>query len=98
MCFFFLFLKNKQTTNANRIIIKANRLLKRDIEIKKETVSKYVERLNKWSKELPELEEKSRQASSIRTDGNDFDSSKTVVKQAEDKMEEEEEEDEFEEV
>jgi hypothetical protein len=71
-------------------------LLKRDIEIKKETVSKYVEKLNKWSKELPELEEKSRQASSIRTDGNDFDSNQTVVEQTEDKMEEEE--DEFEEV
>jgi hypothetical protein len=49
-------------------------LLKRDIEIKKSTIDKYVTKLENWEKELPVLKENSEKAVSLRKDGNDFDS------------------------
>jgi len=49
-------------------------LLKRDIEIKKNTIDKYVTRIESWEKELPVLKENSEKAVAIRTEGHDFDS------------------------
>lgn len=49
-------------------------MLKRDIEIKKSTIDKYVTKLENWEKELPILKANSEKAVSLRTDGNDFDS------------------------
>ncbi|KAG0175614.1 hypothetical protein DFQ30_003364 [Apophysomyces sp. BC1015] len=46
--------------------------LKRDIAIKKETITKYNEQLNRWSKDLLLLEEESRKAACLRSDGQDF--------------------------
>ncbi|KAG2206167.1 hypothetical protein INT46_007162 [Mucor plumbeus] len=55
-------------------ITESNKLLKRDIEIKKSTIDKYVTKLENWEKELPVLKENSEKAVSLRKDGNDFDS------------------------
>ena len=49
-------------------------MLKRDIEIKKSTIDKYVTKIENWEKELPILKENSEKAVALRTDGHDFDS------------------------
>ncbi|KAI8641709.1 hypothetical protein BD408DRAFT_417791 [Parasitella parasitica] len=55
-------------------VIESNRLLKRDIDIKKSTIAKYVTKIEGWEKEVPVLKENSKKAVSLRTDGTDFDS------------------------
>ncbi|OAD01270.1 hypothetical protein MUCCIDRAFT_112706 [Mucor lusitanicus CBS 277.49] len=55
-------------------VTESNKLLKRDIEIKKSTIAKYVTKIENWEKELPVLKENSEKAVALRTDGHDFDS------------------------
>lgn len=55
-----------------------NTQLKRDIDIKKKTIDRYLTQLNRWEEELPALIENSRKASALRTDGTDFDSDVVV--------------------
>ncbi|CAO3634369.1 unnamed protein product [Mucor fragilis] len=55
-------------------VTESNKLLKRDIEIKKSTIDKYVTKIENWEKELPILKENSEKAVALRTDGHDFDS------------------------
>lgn len=61
--------------------------MKRDIEIKKNTIEKYVTKLETWEKELPILKENSIKALSNRNDGNDFDSDIPPVTEQESSME-----------
>lgn len=49
-------------------------MLRRDIDIKKSTIDKYVTKIENWEKELPILKENSEKAVALRTDGHDFDS------------------------
>ncbi|KAL9557707.1 hypothetical protein MBANPS3_001254 [Mucor bainieri] len=55
-------------------VTESNKLLKRDIEIKKSTIDKYVSKIENWERELPILKENSERAVALRTDGHDFDS------------------------
>ncbi|GAN05493.1 hypothetical protein MAM1_0093d04964 [Mucor ambiguus] len=55
-------------------VTESNKLLTRDIEIKKNTIDKYVTKIESWEKELPILKENSEKAVALRTDGYDFDS------------------------
>jgi hypothetical protein len=55
-------------------LLQSNKLLKRDIDIKKSTIEKYVTKIDTWEKELPILKENSKKAVALRMDGNDFDS------------------------
>jgi hypothetical protein len=55
-------------------LLQSNKLLKRDIDIKKSAIEKYVTKIETWQKELPVLKENSKKAVALRTDGNDFDS------------------------
>lgn len=54
--------------------LQSNKLLRRDIDIKKSTIEKYVAKIDTWEKELPILKENSKKAVALRTDGYDFDS------------------------
>ncbi|KAI8970851.1 hypothetical protein BDB01DRAFT_528237 [Pilobolus umbonatus] len=56
----------------------SNKLLKRDIDIKKDTIKKYVTKLDEWSEALPILITNSKDALKVRTDGYDFDSDITL--------------------
>lgn len=53
--------------------------MKRDIDIKKKTIEKYVTTLDKWEEELPALIANSKRASALRTDGTDFDSDVVIA-------------------
>ncbi|PHZ17344.1 uncharacterized protein RHIMIDRAFT_6372 [Rhizopus microsporus ATCC 52813] len=55
-----------------------NRLLKRDIEIKKRAIETYVAKLEEWDKEIPTLIEQSNRAVASRLNGYDFDSDITT--------------------
>ncbi|KAG0194774.1 hypothetical protein DFQ28_006623 [Apophysomyces sp. BC1034] len=63
---------NLNRTNFSSCAKKSIDQLKRDIAIKKETITKYNEQLNRWSKDLLLLEEESRKAACLRSDGQDF--------------------------
>ncbi|CEP19030.1 hypothetical protein [Parasitella parasitica] len=60
-------------------VTESNKLLKRDIDIKKSTIAKYATKIETWEKELPVLKENSEKAVALRTDGTDFDSDIVVV-------------------
>lgn len=48
--------------------------MKKDIDIKKSTIDKYLTKLENWEKDLPVLKENSQKALSNRNDRSDFDS------------------------
>ncbi|CAO3663534.1 unnamed protein product [Rhizopus stolonifer] len=54
-----------------------NRLLKRDIDIKKNAIAKYMDKLEEWDKNIPALIEQSSRATEGRLNGYDFDSELT---------------------
>ncbi|KAG1146358.1 hypothetical protein G6F37_001533 [Rhizopus arrhizus] len=58
-------------------IQETNRLLRRDIEIKKSAIAKYVDKLEEWDKEIPILIEQSNRVTAGRLNGYDFDSNIT---------------------
>lgn len=68
----------KALSDKEESVKETNGQLKRDIDIKKKTIDKYLTQLNKWEDELPALIDNSRKASALRTDGTDFDSDVVV--------------------
>ncbi|KAI8387020.1 hypothetical protein BD560DRAFT_383515 [Blakeslea trispora] len=96
-------IRAKALQNEDLSLNESNRLLTKDIEIKKKTISNYVTKLDAWEKELPLLQENSQKALAVRSDGFDFDSHLSPEALAEleaskDQVMDEEDEDEFEEV
>ncbi|KAL7321220.1 hypothetical protein PS15m_001013 [Mucor circinelloides] len=64
----------KALSSKELSVTESNKLLRRDIDIKKSTIDKYVTKIENWEKELPILKENSEKAVALRTDGHDFDS------------------------
>ncbi|OBZ89707.1 hypothetical protein A0J61_02251 [Choanephora cucurbitarum] len=87
----------KALQNEDFSMHESNRLLRKDIDIKKETISNYVAKLDAWEKEIPLLQESSKKALAVRSDGYDFDSDLSHMPEK-DQMDEDDEDVEFEEV
>ncbi|RCH78697.1 hypothetical protein CU098_001881, partial [Rhizopus stolonifer] len=66
-------LKNKELS-----LQESNKRLRQDIDIKKDTISKYMTKLEAWEKELPVLKQNSEKAMAVRSDGYDFDADNTT--------------------
>ncbi|KAG1168592.1 hypothetical protein G6F70_001012 [Rhizopus microsporus] len=67
-------MKTKALQDKELSLKEMNRLLKRDIEIKKRAIETYVTKLDEWDKEIPILIEQSNRAMASRLNGYDFDS------------------------